>query len=78
MRLRRGEMADATVYTDDPAGQARAWQAAGFLWLHVVDLNGAFAGRSVNTDALNEQHCRPISADLVAQATPVVLERGHD
>ena len=53
MRLRRGEMADATVYTDDPAGQARAWQAAGFLWLHVVDLNGAFAGRSVNTDALN-------------------------
>ena len=53
MRLRRGEMADATVYSDDPAGQARAWQAAGFSWLHVVDLNGAFAGRSVNTDALN-------------------------
>ena len=53
MRLRRGEMADATVYSDDPAGQARAWQAAGFSWLHVVDLNGAFVGRSVNTDALN-------------------------
>jgi phosphoribosylformimino-5-aminoimidazole carboxamide ribotide isomerase len=52
VRLRRGEMDDATVYSSDPAGQARAWQDAGFRWLHVVDLNGAFAGRPVNAAAV--------------------------
>ncbi len=52
VRLRRGEMAQATVYAADPAAQARAWQDAGFSWLHVVDLNGAFAGRPVNADAV--------------------------
>jgi phosphoribosylformimino-5-aminoimidazole carboxamide ribotide isomerase len=52
VRLRRGEMAEATVYSDDPAGQARAWQDAGFRWLHVVDLNGAFAGRPMNAGAV--------------------------
>ena len=52
MRLRRGEMAEATVYSEDPAGQARAWQDAGFHWLHVVDLNGAFAGRPMNAGAV--------------------------
>lgn len=52
VRLRRGEMDQATVYSADPAAQARAWQDAGFGWLHVVDLNGAFAGRPVNADAV--------------------------
>jgi phosphoribosylformimino-5-aminoimidazole carboxamide ribotide isomerase len=52
VRLRRGEMADATVYSDDPGAQARAWQDAGFTWLHAVDLNGAFAGHSVNAAAV--------------------------
>lgn len=52
VRLRRGEMADATVYSSDPGAQARAWQDAGFAWLHVVDLNGAFAGRPVNAGAV--------------------------
>jgi phosphoribosylformimino-5-aminoimidazole carboxamide ribotide isomerase len=52
VRLRRGEMADATVYSSDPGAQARSWQAAGFAWLHVVDLNGAFAGKPVNGDAV--------------------------
>ena len=52
VRLRRGEMDQATVYADDPGTQAKAWQAAGFSWLHVVDLNGAFAGRPVNGDAV--------------------------
>ncbi len=52
VRLRRGAMDDATVYSDDPASQARAWEAAGFAWLHVVDLNGAFAGRPVNAAAV--------------------------
>ena len=52
VRLRRGEMADATVYSDDPGAQARAWGEAGFTWLHVVDLNGAFAGRSGNEAAV--------------------------
>jgi phosphoribosylformimino-5-aminoimidazole carboxamide ribotide isomerase len=52
VRLRRGEMDQATVYADDPAAQAEAWRDAGFRWLHVVDLNGAFAGRPVNADAV--------------------------
>ncbi|HEY1413834.1 MAG TPA: 1-(5-phosphoribosyl)-5-[(5-phosphoribosylamino)methylideneamino]imidazole-4-carboxamide isomerase [Rhodopila sp.] len=52
VRLRRGEMDQATVYGDDPGAQAKAWQAAGFAWLHVVDLNGAFAGKPVNAAAV--------------------------
>jgi phosphoribosylformimino-5-aminoimidazole carboxamide ribotide isomerase len=52
VRLRRGEMDQATVYASDPAAQARDWQAAGFAWLHVVDLNGAFAGKPVNAAAV--------------------------
>jgi phosphoribosylformimino-5-aminoimidazole carboxamide ribotide isomerase len=52
VRLKRGDMAQATVYSADPGAQALAWQDAGFAWLHVVDLNGAFAGRSVNSAAV--------------------------
>ena len=52
VRLRRGERDDATVYSDDPGAQARAWQDAGCRWLHVVDLNGAFAGWPVNAEAV--------------------------
>jgi phosphoribosylformimino-5-aminoimidazole carboxamide ribotide isomerase len=52
VRLRRGDMADATVYSDDPAAQAQAWQEAGSTWLHVVDLDGAFAGTPVNRAAI--------------------------
>jgi phosphoribosylformimino-5-aminoimidazole carboxamide ribotide isomerase len=52
VRLRRGDMDQATVYADDPGAQAKAWQAAGFSWLHVVDLNGAFAGKPVNGAAV--------------------------
>jgi phosphoribosylformimino-5-aminoimidazole carboxamide ribotide isomerase len=48
VRLRRGDMGQATVYADDPGTQAKLWQDAGFAWLHVVDLNGAFAGKAVN------------------------------
>ncbi len=52
VRLRQGEMHRATVYAADPAAQARAWQEAGFGWLHIVDLNGAFAGKPVNAEAI--------------------------
>jgi phosphoribosylformimino-5-aminoimidazole carboxamide ribotide isomerase len=52
VRLVRGEMATATVFNDDPAAQARLFAASGFEWLHVVDLNGAFAGHSVNGAAV--------------------------
>ena len=48
VRLVRGEMASATVFNRHPAQQAQLFAEAGFSWLHVVDLNGAFAGRSVN------------------------------
>ncbi len=52
VRLKRGEMDQATVYSSDPGAQAAAWQESGFAWLHVVDLNGAFAGKPVNADAV--------------------------
>jgi phosphoribosylformimino-5-aminoimidazole carboxamide ribotide isomerase len=52
VRLRQGEMEQATVFNTDPAAQARAFEDAGFEWLHVVDLNGAFAGRPVNEKAV--------------------------
>ena len=52
VRLRRGEMDDATVYSGDPGAQGRVWQDAGCAWLHVVDLNGAFAGKPVNAAAV--------------------------
>jgi phosphoribosylformimino-5-aminoimidazole carboxamide ribotide isomerase len=52
VRLQRGDMGQATVYSDDPAAQACLWQDKGFEWLHVVDLNGAFAGRPVNAEAV--------------------------
>jgi phosphoribosylformimino-5-aminoimidazole carboxamide ribotide isomerase len=52
VRLQRGEMAQATIYGSDPAAQAQAWAAAGFGWLHVVDLDGAFAGKPANAEAV--------------------------
>ena len=48
VRLLRGEMDQATVFNEDPAAQARAFVEAGCEWLHLVDLNGAFAGEPVN------------------------------
>ncbi len=68
VRLQRGAMDQATVYSSNPAGQARAWQDAGFAWLHVVDLNGAFAGRPVNGEA--------VAAILAAVTIPVQLGGG--
>ena len=52
VRLLRGDMSAATVFGDDPAAQAAAFQAAGCEWLHLVDLNGAFAGTPVNASAV--------------------------
>ena len=52
VRLVRGEMDQATTFNDDPAAQARDFAAAGFEWIHIVDLNGAFAGAPVNGDAV--------------------------
>ena len=52
VRLLRGDMAAATVFNDDPAAQAAAFEAAGCQWVHLVDLNGAFAGRAVNAAAV--------------------------
>jgi phosphoribosylformimino-5-aminoimidazole carboxamide ribotide isomerase len=53
VRLLRGEMDQATVFGNDPAVQARIFQDAGCSWLHLVDLNGAFEGRPVNSAAIN-------------------------
>ena len=52
VRLLRGEMDKAAVFNDDPAAQARAFAQAGCDWLHLVDLNGAFAGQPVNAAAV--------------------------
>jgi phosphoribosylformimino-5-aminoimidazole carboxamide ribotide isomerase len=52
VRLVRGEMASATVFNNDPVAQARHFAETGFAWLHVVDLDGAFAGQSVNGAAV--------------------------
>ncbi len=52
VRLLRGEMSAATVFGTDPAAQAAAFQEAGCAWLHLVDLNGAFAGHPVNGAAV--------------------------
>jgi phosphoribosylformimino-5-aminoimidazole carboxamide ribotide isomerase len=52
VRLLRGDMDAATVFGDDPAAQARAFAEAGCGWLHLVDLNGAFAGAPVNAPAV--------------------------
>ncbi len=68
VRLKRGIMDDATIYNDDPAAQARQFKKLGFSWLHIVDLNGAFAGQPVNADA--------VSAILGATDLPVQLGGG--
>ena len=52
VRLYKGEMEKATVFHDRPAEQAKAFEAAGCEWLHLVDLNGAFAGEPVNGAAV--------------------------
>jgi phosphoribosylformimino-5-aminoimidazole carboxamide ribotide isomerase len=68
VRLKRGEMDEATVYAEDPAAQALSFEAAGSRWLHVVDLDGAFAGRSMNHQA--------VTAILGAVGVPVQLGGG--
>jgi phosphoribosylformimino-5-aminoimidazole carboxamide ribotide isomerase len=52
VRLKRGEMDQATIYAEDPGTQAATFVAQGFSWIHVVDLDGAFAGKPANADAV--------------------------
>ena len=68
VRLLRGEMDKATVFNEDPAAQARAFVEAGCEWLHLVDLNGAFAGEPVNA--------APVEAILKACDVPAQLGGG--
>ncbi len=68
VRLKQGDMAQATVYGDDPAAVAAAFERQGARWLHVVDLDGAFAGESRNREA--------IAAILAAVNMPVQLGGG--
>lgn len=68
VRLKQGDMAQATVFNDDPAAQAAAFEAQGFQWLHVVDLDGAFAGKPMNAAA--------VEAILKRVAFPVQLGGG--
>ena len=68
VRLKLGDMEQATVYNPDPGAQAKAFEDQGFEWLHVVDLNGAFAGETVNGAA--------VDAILKATKNPVQLGGG--
>lgn len=68
VRLFKGDMDKATVFGDDPAAQARAFADQGAEWLHLVDLNGAFAGRPVNGAA--------VEAILAAVSVPCQLGGG--
>lgn len=68
VRLYKGEMDRATVYGDDPAAQAARFQALGFRWLHLVDLDGAFAGQPRNAAA--------VEAILKAASLPAQLGGG--
>ncbi|WP_419907105.1 1-(5-phosphoribosyl)-5-[(5-phosphoribosylamino)methylideneamino]imidazole-4-carboxamide isomerase [Hoeflea sp.] len=68
VRLKLGEMDSATVYNTDPAAQAASFEEQGFEWLHVVDLNGAFEGKSINGEA--------VQAILKATGNPVQLGGG--
>ena len=52
VRLVQGDMAQATIFNDDPADQAAIFEGQGFEWLHLVDLDGAFAGRPMNAEAV--------------------------
>ncbi len=66
VRLVRGEMETATVFNADPVAQATAFAEAGFRWLHIVDLDGAFAGRSVNAEAV----------EAIRKAVPLKIQLG--
>jgi phosphoribosylformimino-5-aminoimidazole carboxamide ribotide isomerase len=68
VRLQRGDMAQATIYAEDPAEQALRFAADGFKWLHVVDLDGAFAGKPANAEA--------VARILAAAPMPVQLGGG--
>ena len=68
VRVVRGDLATATVFNKDPAEQAKAWVAAGFDWLHVVDLNGSVEGRAINDAA--------VEAILTSVSIPVQLGGG--
>lgn len=68
VRLKQGDMARATIFNDDPAAQARDFEEQGFRWLHVVDLDGAFAGKPMNAAA--------VEAILARVAFPVQLGGG--
>lgn len=68
VRLKLGEMSEATVFNDDPAAQAVIFERQGFRYLHIVDLNGAFAGKPVNAAA--------VEAILQAVTMPVQLGGG--
>jgi phosphoribosylformimino-5-aminoimidazole carboxamide ribotide isomerase len=68
VRLKQGDMEQATIFNDDPAAQAAQFESQGFQWLHVVDLDGAFAGKPMNAGA--------VEAILKKVAFPVQLGGG--
>ena len=76
VRLKRGAMDDATIYNSDPAAQARDFRALGFSWLHVVDLDGAFAGEAKNAAAI-DAILRAIGDNMQVQLGGGIRTRDH-
>ena len=68
VRLKLGDMNEATIFNDDPGAQAATFERQGFSWIHVVDLNGAFAGKPVNAPA--------VESILASVSVPVQLGGG--
>jgi phosphoribosylformimino-5-aminoimidazole carboxamide ribotide isomerase len=54
VRLRQGDMTQVTVFNEDAAAQARSFEVTGFKWLHLIDLNGAVSGASINTRVVRD------------------------
>ena len=66
VRLLHGRMDQSTIYNEDPASQATSFRNEGFNWIHIVDLNGAFAGRAENAAAVS----------AILQSTPLKTQLG--
>ena len=71
VRLKQGDMEESTIFSDDPGATAKHWLDQGCKRLHLVDLNGAFAGKPINDDAV-----RAIVSE-VGNNIPIQLGGGH-
>ena len=77
MRLKQGDMNSATVFSDDPVAMAKHWAAEGARRLHVVDLNGAIAGRPKNEKVMGMIERSGQGGDQVRRAASAIGRRSR-